>query len=417
MSLKLLLFLLPAVAFVAKMSVASAAEISIGEFLRTAWEKGPLVRGEALQNEASNQFVSAARGKWLPHVSLDAVDSTGFAAANSGLQVEGLMGSPFRSGLAGGVVVEQTIYDFGRIQSAIAGSKADMSLRRSRLAENKYHFLTSVGQIYLACSRARLLQETAGELMSWAEINLKETAKFTRTGQRSIVDNSLVQAEVNALKLELDQLDRYQTSLTEQMALYGASAGCKDLAQAWQLQVGNELKVEEPSLLLAQAELEMSKASLESSKAAQLPTLKVMGSLGSMEQSRVVQVQDYSAGVGLVFPIWNGGEDARKEQAWKSQAEYQKENLQAAQLEFSAHMKNLSDEFAREQSALKVEESDLAQVRKTMRIASQRYHNLEGPLIDVREAFKQLRQMEVERIQTLYRLGSVQLTLALLLKK
>jgi outer membrane protein len=405
MLIRLLLILMPA---------ASAQEISFVNFLQTAWEKSPVIKGEVLQNAASNEFISSVRGKYLPHLSLDAIDSTGFPASNSALQVGGLMGSPFRSGLAGGVVLQQTLYDFGRIQSLLEHAKAERSLARARLADDKFRFLSTIGQLYLTCARTRSLQREDVDLMSWAQINLKETARFTKTGQRSIVDNSLVQTEVNSLQLELDQLHKFEQSLNEQMKLYGSNGDCKSLSESWEVKIPDALQVEEPSLLLAKAQIELAQSSYQEAKASQLPTVNVMGSAGGMEKTRLVDGQDYSAGIGLTFPIWNGGEDARREEAYKTQADYQSENLKAAQLEYSTRLKNLQDELKRDREALKVIDEDLEQVQKTIKLASKRYHNLEGPLIDVREAFKQLRELGLQRLQVMSTLGNVSLQVGML---
>ncbi len=393
-----------------------AEEMSFVDFLNAAWEKSPVVKGEALQRQANDQLVSSVRGKYLPQVSLDAIDTTGFPASNSGLQTDGLMASPFRSGLAGGLVVQQTVYDFGRIQSVLERAKATRSLNEARLAQEKLQYLGLVARLYLTCARTRSLQRNDEELMSWAKLNLDETARFTKTGQRSIVDNSLVQTEVNGLKLELDQLRKYQASLTDQMKLYGGTKDCKALSDSWQFTVPESLQVDDPSLLLAKAQIEIAHASYQEAKTNQLPTIKVMGSVGEMETVRLVDNRDnyYALGVGISFPIWNGGEDAKRAEAYKSQTDYQTENLKAAQLEYASQLKDLRDQYDREREALKVVEKDMEQVQKTIRLASKRYHSLQGPLIDVREAFKQLRDLSQERIQFMNRLGSTSLQLGIL---
>src|SRR5262249_40976854 len=118
--------------------------------------------------------------------------------------------------------------------------------------------------------------------------------------------------------------------------------------------------------------------------------------------------------VGIVFPLWNGGEDSHREEAYKSEAEAENERLKAAQLEFSAKLKDLRDEWARDKETLQELEHNLELVHQTMKLASKRYRALEGPLIDVREAFSQLRSMERERIQLMHTLGEVGLQLQML---
>ena len=134
-----------------------------------------------------------------------------------------------------------------------------------------------------------------------------------------------------------------------------------------------------------------------------------MGSFGDMNRARLLPEQDYAAGIGLVFPIWNGGEDAKREAGYKMQADYQRENLKNARLEYAREVQNVRDEFNRNREALVTLEKNLQQVEKTIRIASQRYQRLEGPLIDVREAFKQLREMDLQRSTILNILASTSL--------
>ena len=244
------------------------------------------------------------------------------------------MGSPFHSGAAGGAILEQTVYDFGRISSALQQAKAEKSLTQARLAEDKFRFLYGTGLLYLACARVRTLIQSDQQLMSWAQINLKETARYTRTGQRSVIDNSLVQTEVDKLQLEMDQLQKYQQSLGEQMKFYGVTCGCKGLDDSWSFLVPTALRVEEPSLLIAKAQMESSQAGYESAKSAQLPTIKVMGSVGDMNDARLVDKQGLFGGSRRCLSdleLELRMQDASKHTKFK--LDTKSENLKAAELD------------------------------------------------------------------------------------
>jgi outer membrane protein TolC len=390
------------------------AETTLIDFLQSAWQKSPVIAGETSKNEESEQFVKSARGKYFPHVSLAGIDSTGFPASSSALRVGGIMGSPYRAGLAGGVIVEQTVYDFGRINSVLEAAKADKSLNEARLASEKLRFLTELGGLYLSCARTKSLLEENEHMMFWAKLILRETGRFTKTGQRSIIDNSLVKSKLNDLELQEAELKRLQASLIYQMKIYAEPSGCAALQTATVNQVPENLKVEEPSMLLAKAQVEVSRAGVENAKSAQLPTLNVMGSAGGMDHARLVDQQDYSASVGLVFPIWNGGEDQHREQAYKSQVEYQSQLLKTTELEFQSKLKNLIDERDRFRESLQQIDQNLAHVRETMKLASKRYQRLEGPLIDVRDAYSELQTIEYQRVGLQYNLATASLQLSLL---
>lgn len=209
-------------------AVAHAQDLSLTEFLTSAWEKSPTFKGEEYKEEESRQLVSSARGKYFPHVSLDAISTTGFPASNSDLHVGGVMGSPFRQGNAAGIVADEIVYDFGRIQSAMGQAKAQRSLNEAKLAQEKLTFLGSLGGIYLTCARVRSLQSLNEQLINWARLILKETSRFEKTGQRSIVDSSLVKSEVMELELQSEELKKLEVTLIEQMRVYarGRDAGC-----------------------------------------------------------------------------------------------------------------------------------------------------------------------------------------------
>ncbi len=90
----------------------------------TAARRGPLARREE-QPEASkaarlqekSRRAGGRRGRSIGLLPVDlggrAVDSWGFPGSSGYLGIGGLMGSPFRSGEAGGLVATDTLFDFG----------------------------------------------------------------------------------------------------------------------------------------------------------------------------------------------------------------------------------------------------------------------------------------------------------------
>ena len=379
-------------------SPSFARETSLGDFLNTAWTSSSWKQAAVHKKEQAEQIKQSVEGRMLPQLSLEAIDTTGFPASSSDLRIGGIMGSPFRSGGAAGIVVEQRIYDFGRIRSILEGAKAEARLSDAKIDEEKLNFMSRLVRLYLTCAQAFSMKRQNDRLMSWAELNLKETKRLTKTGQRSIIDNSLVQAEINDLKLQQAELEQMQRSFNEQMAFYAPNVECGPLSQTWQMSISDDLKVEPPQVLLAKAQRDLSQARFEQERSEQRPIIKAVGSAGWMEDERLVSSQqNYSAGIGITFPFWNGGESAHREHAFKSEVEYQNEVLKEAELEINTKLKSANDEFNRYKDSLKQIEKNLQEARETMRLASARYRGLEGPLVDVREAFKQLKTVETER--------------------
>lgn len=400
-------------AFVLLLSINSGAT-TFSEFLSAAWEKGPGVQAENFKKEESEEFIDSARGGYFPHLTLEALDTTGFPASNSDLHIGGVMGSPFRKGRAAGAVLDQTVYDFGRVASVLEKAKAERGVDEARMAQEKLRFLSTVAELYLGCAQARSLIQRNETLISLAQMILRETARFTKTGQRSIVDHALAQTELDELDLQQKELHSLESSLVEQMKVWAPVSGCESLTETWHQTPPSALMVEEPSLLLAKSQVDVAQAGMDYAWASQLPMINVTGSIGAMDQARLVPEQNYAAGIGITIPVWNGGEDWHKERAYKSQVRFENEMLKSAQLEFSAKMTNLKDAYQRDKQSLSEIEKNLGHVRETMKLASTRYRNLEGPLIDVREAFKQLSSIEQQRVQLLYSLAGTSFRLGIL---
>jgi outer membrane protein TolC len=384
-----------------------ANEVSIGEFIQTAWTSSAWKQAGGHKNEEVEQLRKSVEGRYLPQLSLEAIDTTGFPASSSDLRIGGLMGSPFRSGGAAGVIVEQRIYDFGRVRAALEQAKAESQLFEAKIEEEKLGFISRLVRLYLTCAQAYSVRRQNDRLMNWAELNLKETERLTKTGQRSIIDNSLVRAEINDLKLQQAELEKRQRSFNEQMAFYAPKAECSPLSQNWGISISDDLKIEPPQVLLRKAQRDLSQAKMAQERSAQRPFINAVGSAGWMEDTRLVSSQqNYSAGIGITFPFWNGGESAHREKAFHSEVEFQNEVLKETELDINTRLKSSSDEFDRYKESLEQIEKNLKEARATMALASRRYRQMEGPLIDVREAFKQLKTVETERNSLLFALSS-----------
>src|SRR5262249_2454644 len=161
-------------------------------------------------------------------------------------------------GWAYGAVLDQILYDFGRISSKLEQAKAERSLGEARLAQEKLRFLTTMGGLYLGCAKVRSLTRLNEDLMVWAKILLTETSRFARPGQRSIGDRSLVESEISDLDVQREELRKFEATLIGQMKTYAPISSCQRLRQAWDISVADGLRVEDPTMLAAKAQLELS---------------------------------------------------------------------------------------------------------------------------------------------------------------
>src|SRR3954470_12717388 len=109
----------------ALLMIASAgqarSELSLSDALRAAVQASPRVSAGRARAAAAESATGAARSSYYPQVDLYATESTGFPGSTRGLSLDGLVGSPYRSGAAAGVSARMTLVDFGRASASVEG--------------------------------------------------------------------------------------------------------------------------------------------------------------------------------------------------------------------------------------------------------------------------------------------------------
>ena len=87
-------------------------ELTVSDALRLAEQTDPSLKAANARVAQAEHSVGIARSDYYPRVDLEAIDSTGFPGSSGALGVEGLMGSPYRSGLGYGAVASMTLFRF-----------------------------------------------------------------------------------------------------------------------------------------------------------------------------------------------------------------------------------------------------------------------------------------------------------------
>src|ERR1700730_17624545 len=108
-------------------ALANVNEISLDEVLVQVDAKDPSITAARFREKASIENVGVAKSSYLPEVSLEAIDSTGFPGSSGLTGVGGLMGSPYRSGVAAGLVAKEVLWDFGQISNRVGVAEEEAS--------------------------------------------------------------------------------------------------------------------------------------------------------------------------------------------------------------------------------------------------------------------------------------------------
>ena len=383
--------------------------ISIDEVLRLAEMNSPKLSASKLREMVASKSVDIAKANYFPTLNAEAIDDTGFSGSSAGLLgVGGLMGSPYRSGYGAGLVAQQIIYDFGRTSYDVEASQHEVELSKQNTRVTLYQIKQLALQTYYECAFYRTAENIWARLSHESGIITKEVHHFVDTGQVSIVDRYLSKAQTEeAQTAQAFFAERLKKSIQELAIIMNTpnqNFSCPPLPRELTNQLDPNVGMESsPLLARARVATKVAQSRLKQEKAGFYPKILAVASVGEMASARVVQKKAYSGGIAIVLPIMDfhtSGEIQRAsaELSAKTQdveAERQYISEMNAKYDLIIHsskvrLHHLNDEYA------------LA--KKAFDVAKNRYFSLEGELIDLREAFRNIARVQTEIEETRTRL-------------
>ena len=377
------------------------------EFIEQVIHYSPEVKASLQEQEGLHQDVRIARSGFLPKLDFEALDTSGFPASTGGLGISGVMGSPFRVGTAAGFTLQQNIWDFGRTLS-------DLDVAKSKLKANDFtretvlqDWKSVAANAYFNCARETASAEVWKESFDQTEGIHKEVVRYTQTGQRSVVDEklSLLETETSLRKFESSKIR--QGSIQNKIRILTGDArtntncmGFDDLLAFKVVDPG--IIAKSPRVLLAQARIKVAESELGRAKSDYMPELIGFASVGLMDNRRLVNnTNDYSLGIGLKFPIFEGLKtDASVARADASLSE--KKDLADAEVQqFELQLENLKESIKASETELAGLYLELKHAKEAYQLAKTRYFKLQGNLLDLREAQRAMTQVKIDLITLL----------------
>ncbi len=382
-----------------------AHEVNLSEIVERAEKMDHSISASQFQEVAADQSIHVARSQYLPTVDLEAIDSTGFSGSTSALGIGGVMGSPYRSGPAAGLLLKQTIWDFGRTSANVEAAKHELLSQKQNTRLTIYQVDREVAKAYFDCVRFRVQSEVWTAVLKEANLVAKEVKHFVRTGQRSVVEQYLADSQVEeALTAQTDFSEKMRL-VTQRLALFTGLdpkiISCPNLETA-----KNSLKFrptdisQNPLIVRSIEQAHVAQAKLSSARAAYLPKLFGLASVGTMDKTRLVAKQDYALGVGLTIPIFDGlktTSEVRRAEADSTGSEF----LVQASREQVDHLNIKFDEIIDSAKGRLVHLSrELSLANEGLSVAKKRYLSLQGTLVDVRESLRNLTRTQTQMNDT-----------------
>jgi outer membrane protein TolC len=394
----ILIFLL--LIFSSKLFANEKKTLSLDEVMRLAETNSPRLSAAQFHEIAAKKSVDIARSNYFPTLNVEGIDSRGFPGSSAGVEVTGLMDSPYRSGSSAGVVAQQTIYDFGRTYYDVEASKNEVEFRKQDTRVTLYEVKELALQTYYDCSFFRTQRDVWKHLSHESQIITREAQKFVNTGQRSIVDRYLSKAQTKeAQTAEAFFATRLDEAVHELAVIMGVQEGlymCPTLPNKLTSALNPNTEMESsPLLSRAIANTKIANARLNQKKSGYYPKIVAVASGGTMEDSRFVNRQDYAVGIGIVIPIVDfhtTGEVHRAEAlatASKKELDAQRQHLGIVNAQYDETIRSA-------QVRLNHLNAELSLANKAFDTAKKRYFSLEGELIDLREAFRNLVRVKTD---------------------
>ena len=392
------------VCVVAALNAYAGHELSLAEVIEQGEQNSPRLRAARLQEKAAHEGVGAAQSAYVPSIAAEGIDSWGFPGSSGALGIGGLMGSPYRSGAAGGLVATDTLFDFGRTYSSVKTAKNFEELQRGGTAVDKYSVDEDILRTFFACSRFRSEHEVWDSLHDETELVAKEVVKYVETGQRSIVDKYLAQAQVEEARTERNYFKSRMDSTAARLALLMGSAET-DLSCPALPAVEEPLPLyptggSNPYVMVSQTEVDLAKSRLGLAQADFLPKIVGVASVGGMERVRLVERTDYSGGLGIILPLFDGLGTVHRVGQARAALDAKTQELGAVRLqmdEANARYDEIIDASRARIEHLKAEQK-LAE--DGFSVAKSRYFKFQGTLVDLRDALRNLGRIETDLRET-----------------
>jgi outer membrane protein len=404
MKRSLTIMLAAAACFGAAPRARAAHELTLAEVLSQAEQNSPSLKAARSKEKAAHEGVGVARSAYAPSIAAEGLDSWGFPGSSGALGIGGLMGSPYRSGTAAGLAATDTLFDFGRTESSVRTAEKNEELQREGFEVDRYAVDLDVLRTFYSCSRFRSEHEVWDGLHDETEIVAKEVVKYVATGQRSIVDKYLAQAQVEEARTNRNYFKSRMNSTVQRLALL---TGSKEADLSCPAGPGTAESVPlyptgavNPYVLRSQTEVEAAENRLAEQKADFLPKIVGVASVGGMDGVRLVNRTDYSGGLGIILPLFDGLGTVHRVGEARAALEAKTQELGAVRLETDELNARYDEIIDASKARIEHLEREQKLAEEGFSVAKNRYFKFQGTLVDLRDALRNLGRIETDMRDT-----------------
>jgi outer membrane protein len=395
--------------------------LSLTQAVATALENHPSLKRLVEEIEAAKAQEGVAASGFLPQITLEALGKEGPSSA-PGFGFSGLANSTIVQNAGASLVLEQMIFDFGRTLHRFRASRFTTAAARAEQQAQQALVTLSVYRAYYRALLAERLVQLAEQDLAAREMVVKQAQAKAVAGLTSRVDvglarTSLAEAQVGLIQARNARQSAY-AELNQAMGVTGAPAyrleeppavsSPSALSTSLDQDVALAL-TRRPEVGAAQSRIQSAGEQAQAAKAEGLPRLHALGSVGYLNAPEEFgDDRIFAVGIGLTFPLFTGGRvqeqvaSARHEEGARRAA--QDELAQGIRLEvIKARM--LLNALLQSRPAIA---EQLTQARDSVKLASQRYREGLGNILELQQAQLSLLTAETNTVRLRYDLITAQ---------
>lgn len=317
-----------------------------------------------------------------------------------------------------------TLWDFGVVKAGVDRAKASLQYAKDNMDYNKNQMAAQVSGIYYQIAYLKSSIEIQNSVISFLESNRKDTEIKYKHGDALKYDVLSIQSSIdqeNNRKIDL------QNTLNKQYILMEYTTGAKiskdpaDFVFPVQgLEEGLDKSLENainynPEFKLLKDKIGQAEADLSVSKTGGKPSVRLSAGTGyanGYPNDLNQFVYNYTAGVTLNIPIYEGGK-ARK-QVRLSQSQLKQTQLASESLNntYRSNIQQVLTDIKSNRSSMVNADRQINEAKEAQKLAQSRYRNGTGTNLELTNASTNVQRAELTKLQYAYQLCVAQVEMA-----
>jgi len=379
-----------------KAAAQAPVNLTLADAQKIALQNEPRLASAGLVARAAGQVVKQARSAYFPTL---AGNLTGVGAEEGTAVAAGaLTTSSLSSRIAGGVVVNQLVTDFGRTSNLAGSAKLRAQAQDQNVVTTRAQILLNVQQAYYAALAAESVERVAQAALDNRRLVLRQISALAASALKSTLDVRFAEVAVSQAELTLYQA---QNDFSSAQAQLSAALGY-ERAQTFTLaeeplpaplgpdadQLITEALRQRPELASLDLNREAAHRFAEAEKDLRNPTISALGTVGGVPTHDAGYRGDNyaAAGVNLNIPIFNGGLFAARKAEADLRAQAADKDVQELTLQISRDVRVAWLDANNAFRSLDVAARLVDEANEALRLAQARYDIGLGSIVELTQA-------------------------------